>query len=804
METARGHSTARRASLLLALLGVFAAAIVDYPSPAEAKTGPAHRAAKFGVKAKIAGKTLTVSGNRRANSVTLRLPGKRGKLFEVDVRSNGKADFRFKRRLERIVVRGGGGNDSVRVVGADGRRIATKVPSIVILGGVGNDALQGGRAVETIGGGAGTDSIDGGPANDTIRLGGGDDTYGWDPGDGTDVIEGQGGVDRILFNGSGASERFELAPRGDRLRLTRLPESATLDANDVEAVELDALGGTDTVALDNLAGTGVTQASIDLEGIAGGGSGDGQPDNVVVNAGNGDDTIAIGGSPGSIKVAGVGSPISIAHATAGDALAVNAQSGADAVDASGLLGGAIALALDGGAQVDKLIGSPAGDLIDGGSENDAASLGDGDDTYRWDSGDGSDLVDGQAGTDRLLVNGSDAGDAFELAPTGGRLRLLRGPENVTAETNGVEAVDVLPLGGPDTVTVNDLAGTGVAQVNLDLTAAAGGSAGDGQVDRIVVNALPGNDKLAIAGGTSGVKATGLAAAISVTHSEEGNDELRLNALAGEDDVDASGLTAGAIGLTLDGGTQPDDLSGSAGNDLVDGGTGEDLVLLGAGEDVFFWEPGDGSDTVEGQSGSADTLLFNASAGSESVDLSANAGRLRLFRNVGNVTIDANAVERVEINVIGGADTLAVNDLAATDVTQTEIDLAAAPNGAAGDGQPDSVIVNGTASEDVVVLTGSGSSVSLTGLNPLVVIAGAEPANDHLTVNALGGDDDVDASAVAAGSIALSLNGGNEDDVLIGGGGSDTITGGDGDDVLIGGPGADLLDGGAGSNLVIQD
>ena len=83
------------------------------------------------------------------------------------------------------------------------------------------------------------------------------------------------------------------------------------------------------------------------------------------------------------------------------------------------------------------------------------------------------------------------------------------------------------------------------------------------------------------------------------------------------------------------------------------------------------------------------------------------------------------------------------------------------------------------------------------------VTGAEAANDRLTVNALGGDDVVDASGVAAGAIQLTLDGGDGDDILIGGDGNDVLLGGAGDDVLIGGPGNDTLDGGAGDNVVIQ-
>ena len=76
-------------------------------------------------------------------------------------------------------------------------------------------------------------------------------------------------------------------------------------------------------------------------------------------------------------------------------------------------------------------------------------------------------------------------------------------------------------------------------------------------------------------------------------------------------------------------------------------------------------------------------------------------------------------------------------------------------------------------------------------------------NDRLTVNALAGDDVVDASALAAGAMLLTLDGGAGDDVLIGGAGNDTLLGGEGDDVLIGGPGLDTLDGGPGDDVVIQ-
>ena len=48
--------------------------------------------------------------------------------------------------------------------------------------------------------------------------------------------------------------------------------------------------------------------------------------------------------------------------------------------------------------------------------------------------------------------------------------------------------------------------------------------------------------------------------------------------------------------------------------------------------------------IEGQAG-LDTMLFNGANVAEVIDLSANGGRLRFFRNIANVVMDANDVER---------------------------------------------------------------------------------------------------------------------------------------------------------------
>ncbi len=347
--------------------------------------------------------------------------------------------------------------------------------------------------------------------------------------------------------------------------------------------------------------------------------------------------------------------------------------------------------------------------------------------------------------------------------------------------------------------MNDLTGTGLLTINLNLDANGGGA--DGAVDQIIVNGSNGDDSVIVADTVAGgVKIGGLSAVININNTDPTLDALTVNGLGGNDTLDASGLAAGIIQLTENGGSGNDVLIGSQGDDLINGGTGNDVALMGDGDDTFVWNPGDGSDVVEGQAGS-DTLQFNGSNANEKMDLSANGSRLRLFRDVGNITMDTNGVETVNLTARGGADTITINDLTGTDVSAVNLDLAA--TGGAGDGSLDNVIVNATNGSDAIVATGDASGVSVLGLSAVVNITGAEAANDRLTVNGLAGDDVVEGSGLSVSAIQFTADGGTGDDVLIGGSGDDVLLGGDGDDVLIGGPGSDVLDGGSGDNILIQ-
>jgi predicted lipoprotein with Yx(FWY)xxD motif len=237
----------------------------------------------------------------------------------------------------------------------------------------------------------------------------------------------------------------------------------------------------------------------------------------------------------------------------------------------------------------------------------------------------------------------------------------------------------------------------------------------------------------------------------------GNDLVRID--------ESNGIFTDSIPTRIDGGDGNDNLAGGSGaetllgdegNDTIDGNKGNDLALMGSGDDVFVWDPGDGSDVVEGQEG-ADTMRFNGANVAEQFTLSANGSRFRLFRNVGNVTMDTASVERVDVNALGDADLVTVNDLSGTDVSDVNVDLAGALGGATGDGAADRIVVNGTAGDDAIDVSGDSSEVKVSGLFPTVAIFHAE-ATDRLDVNTLTGNDTVSSAGLAAGTIQLFVDG----------------------------------------------
>jgi RTX calcium-binding nonapeptide repeat (4 copies) len=847
---------ARWPVLVVAGLLVFAV-----PSPAVPAAGKA-RATK-GVRAKVARGTLTITGNRKANTMQLRLKRHRARIVEVDVGKAGKAEFSFKRRaFKRIVVRGGGGRDTLGISERNGSFFRSERTTLD--GGRGTDRLvfTGSRRADSISvsrqrrrlriarGAAGAarstaasstvsarrlERLTVAPLGgvDTIRLGdltrtgvrgaslqlgsagrgdGASDTVVTGATAGPDslsmvaagssrtltglgwavsasnvedsdrfVAVGGGGPDMLTLTGTDGADNLGVGAVDGLMR--GVVNGGALYSDEVEAVRLNALGGADSLAVDdlgssNLGPTDVSQVAVDLGGTPAAG-GDGAADAVSVNGGPGAENLVASGGPTGIIVAGGAAVVSVAAPEAGDQLTVNGGGGPDVVSTGGVPAGVIGLTLRGGPDGDTLTGGPA------------------DEAFALLPGDGSDVADGGAGTDRAEVGGSDAADSLSAAaPVAGRA-LFSGPD-AALDTNDVETAALAPGGGPDAIVVGDMAGSDLTDIEARL--AAPGGAGDGGADTVTVNGTDADE--AVTSPAAGVVVEGLAVKMTVTGAEPASDRLVVAARGGSggDVVDASSLPANRIGLVVEGGLGNDVVIGSPGDDLVRGQDGDDVFLMGAGDDVAEWIPGDDNDTLEGQGGT-DRLVMTGNGTNEGFDLSPNGGRLRLFRNVASVVLDANDVELVTLHTGAGGDNVDVNNLAGTDVTRVDVDLAGASG--FGDGQHDTVTQLGTNGADLVTVDGGPDRVTTAGLATAVSVTGADTIDD-LVVYTVNTGDLIDASGVKSGAVKLTLNGGGGNDSITGGDGDDFLIGGPDDDVMRGGPGLDTADTSEGTDTFFQD
>jgi Ca2+-binding RTX toxin-like protein len=564
-------------------------------------------------------------------------------------------------------------------------------------GGEGNDTLTGGSGSDTIFGENGLDVLSGRAGADSLFGGADNDVL--TGGDGNDQALGDAGNDRMIWN---PGDDTDLNEGGAGTDITEI--------NGGNGVEVFATAANGTrVSFDRVTPAPFT---IDI----------GTSENVVLNMNGGDDS----------------------HSASGDLAALIALT----VD-----GGAGNDSITGGNGADVLLGGDGNDFIDGNQGSDVVFLGAGDDTFQWDPGDLSDVVEGQAGVDTMLFNGSNATENIDISANGPRVRFVRDVAAITMDVNDVEKLDFRALLGADNIVVGDLSGTGLTEIGLDLRGS--GASGDGQADTITVSGTQAADVFGAASDAAGIRVFGLHTVVNISFAEQANDQLTLNGLGGDDVIDTSSLATGSVQLTMNGGLGADIFLGGPGEDLVNGGDGNDTALMGAGDDTFVWNPGDDNDTLEGQVG-FDTMLFNGANAAENINILANGGRVLFTRDVANVVMDLNDVEGIDFSALGGVDTVMVNSLVGTDVNEINVNLAAV--GGAGDAQPDTVIVNGTAGADAIGVMSGASGTGVVGLSARVNVTGGEAANDQLTVNGLDGSDTFGVTPAAG--VPINVNGSN--------------------------------------------
>jgi Ca2+-binding RTX toxin-like protein len=266
--------------------------------------------------------------------------------------------------------------------------------------------------------------------------------------------------------------------------------------------------------------------------------------------------------------------------------------------------------------VDDIASLAGDDLVDGGLGDDIAVLGDGDDTFRWDPGEGSDDVRGGRGNDTLEFNGSDAVEQFTISD-GANLDvdLFRDVGNILMELSSVEVIELNGLGGDDNVNAsgltqptalivnggqgNDTAILGPADDRFIWNPGDGDDIVDGGAntdeggDTLEFNGSGGNEEFVISDLSNG-RVELFRDAGSIEMDLTSVERIELNGLDGDDDVDAAALTQD-VELAIDAGGGDDSVFAGPAADTVRGGAGSDIMFGGAGGDTFAFgaETGDG-------------------------------------------------------------------------------------------------------------------------------------------------------------------------------------------------------------------
>lgn len=248
------------------------------------------------------------------------------------------------------------------------------------------------------------------------------------------------------------------------------------------------------------------------------------------------------------------------------------------------------------------------------------------------------------------------------------------------------------------------------------------------------------------------------------------------------------------------GNGDDLIQARGGNDIVAGGKGADTAFLGAGDDLFGWNPGDGSDTVFGQSGH-DRLVFDGDGSAEVFAVSGGSGKARFDRDVGNIVMALAGVEVIDLFAGAGKDQVRIGPLAGSGIEEIQIDLAAQRGTRVADAATDRVLVSDGDAGSLVDILGSGDGAFILGLDSFVAIQGAG-ANDVIDFDAGAGDDEVKVSRDMA--IRLRVDGGSGDDFISSGAGDDTLLGRGGGDFIIGGRGNDTANLGGGADIFQWD
>ncbi|WP_235013347.1 hypothetical protein [Spiribacter sp. SSL99] len=457
------------------------------------------------------------------------------------------------------------------------------------------------------------------------------------------------------------------------------------------------------------------------------------------------------------------------------------------------------------------------------------------------------------------VETSDSGTVtLDASQLGGQSLTLTGQFEVTGSVSEVDALDsATAINQIDVLTVEDTASSlqGLSATRIgNLEGVTVGATDNRGVDSFVQN-----DSAELRLGKSQIEAfspNSTTSSLTASGDVVQVDESPAQTMSGLDSLLAGSNTIGAItGQIIDGGSGPDEISGTNGIDRLIGGDGNDFIIGGNAADQL--QGGSGNDLYRvtkddevseaGGEGSGDEVRTTLNdydltdnvevlrytgtgnfagtgnaenntifGGSGDDTLSGGAGSDTLYGGAGSDTLNGGAGEDT---FIVGADTRS-DAFGTTRTVTSSVDDYITDTAVSGGTETDTLQFQGTANnqnlfiqahttgveEFVITNTGGGS----TGLAlDLDASALTDDGEDHdVTLPDEDGDGTdggtviVDGAEIQGSDGANTLRGSEFDDVIFGGGEADGLYGQSGDDFLYGGTGDDQIFGGTGNDIIV--
>lgn len=414
----------------------------------------------------------------------------------------------------------------------------------------------------------------------------------------------------------------------------------------------------------------------------------------------------------------------------------------------------------------------------------------GDDTYVFNPGDGSDVINEQ-------VNATSGGAGDRISITSMTTDPLVGPV-----LTGLNAFD---------------SDAGTATGNLVITANGGTITVNGQFAGN--NAQTGVELINFNNATYEGYLLGAADyAINRLDPTGGNRTINLTAST------ISNFIVGEQGTN-------DQITGGAGNDIIIGGTGDNQLTGGLGDDLLIGGSGAGDndildggadlDTMVGLGGNdtyivddvGDVVVEALNAGTDEVETLMAALSLETMANVENLTYTG-----LDADAFAGTGNALANVITGGDLADTLTGLAGADTldgGLGADtmvgGTENDIYVVDDAGDVVTELAGGGTADRVE--SDVDYTLGAEVENLDLNNSAITGRGNAGANVINGNGAANqlfggagndTLNGDDGNDVLDGGADNDALNGGDDNDTIIGGAGNDTIDVGGGFNTIVYN